>query len=417
MHAASAIERILSEGDKKTTYKLAVLRAVVDYVIDAPCQDSHNGLHLIPIVELARRALMYYWRPTLEGISQGENPQQKIPSIVRELHRAQSNVSIRQVDLGSPSAGMALGLGMLHSEKIPDPVLGALRHVRRTLLEQPVQYIRNLRRGQVDLFSFITVTGERSYVHILDSYNQHRKRASGMGRLLKGPTWAHLLQQEQAYLVLSSRSYEELANFRFWLRDAIILRWIKECQRFLGIEAKKRKSGKEDDNLPRSDIVASLELTLPERDTAAISQVKALYSSLGFNKCFYTGRKLGGDWELDHALPFSRFPVDLFWNLLPSSVAANRGTGGKSDSVPKLTLEFNGAYERFLDRCLASGESLIIRDLEASYRGYFQSDVPPDFADTQRTVRELGALFANNHRSLVEAGVHEWEPTRAQYTA
>lgn len=59
MNTVAAIEQILSRGGMETTYKLAVLRAIVDFVIEHPAREPRNGLHRIPVIELARRALAY----------------------------------------------------------------------------------------------------------------------------------------------------------------------------------------------------------------------------------------------------------------------------------------------------------------------------------------------------------------------
>ena len=84
MNTAATIERILSHGKKSSTYKLALLRAVVDFVIEQPAQEPRNGFHLIPVVELARRFVAYYWKPALLNVPQGTQ-RAVIPEALRKL--------------------------------------------------------------------------------------------------------------------------------------------------------------------------------------------------------------------------------------------------------------------------------------------------------------------------------------------
>jgi len=402
MHAASAIERVLSEGKKSSTYKLALLRAIVDYVIESPQQVSRNGLHFVPLIDLARRALMYYWRPAIEGIRQGSDPrQQVIPGAVLGLRDNHSKLRIRGVDLTDPGAGFPLALWMMQAKAIPKEVLSALLRTRRTLLEQPIQYVRNIGDRRLDLFSLMTAAPADGHQHFLfDSYENQRKHALGIGKKLKGPNWACLLGQEQAFLVLSARTFEEISSLRFWLRDAIILRWIKECERF--------NTGDQGERLS----IHSLELTLPERDPGRVQELKALYQDLGLDQCLYTRRNLSESWDLDHILPFSRFPVNLFWNLVPSHPAANRGKGGKFDKVPEITPEFMKAYRQFLRRCLSSNASLVFNDVAASYRRYFQTEYSMGQPDSEKTLLEMLSIWEANHQSLVDAGVEVWKPVQ-----
>lgn len=85
MNTSAEIERVLSEGKKQSTYKLAVLRALVEHVIEHPAQEPRNGFHRIPIVDLARRVIALYWRPTLLGTPQGRSRKEAIPRAIQRL--------------------------------------------------------------------------------------------------------------------------------------------------------------------------------------------------------------------------------------------------------------------------------------------------------------------------------------------
>lgn len=392
MDTASAIERILSHGKKSSTYKLAVLRAIVDFVVEHPAREPRNGFHLIPLIELARRALAYYWRPALEAIPQGlDSDRQRIPRLVADLSR--SNVTVPGLDLRSPSAGYPLSLWIEETPALPDDLVDVLVEIRRTLLEQPIRYIHNVGDDQSEIFSVLTTTG----LSFSASYDAHRKAASGCaGALKEARTWLDLTAAETGYIVLSARSYEEISALRFWLRDAIIIRWARECERF----AQGRVA------VP----VHTFELELPNRDSERMRALKALYCKLGLTHCLYTDAALGRSWDLDHLLPWSRFPVNLFWNLVPASPKANRGQGGKSDGLPTWDRSLRKRYIGFLERCLGAGGEPIQHDVSATYQRYFQRPCPP--ADSpHRIAEEIFSVVENSHARLLAAGAELWTPT------
>ena len=82
MQATAAVELILSSGRKSSTYKLALLRATIDHVTEHPYQEARNGFHLLPVVDIARRVVAYYWRPTLLDVRQGSASNPRIPRLI-----------------------------------------------------------------------------------------------------------------------------------------------------------------------------------------------------------------------------------------------------------------------------------------------------------------------------------------------
>lgn len=195
-------------------------------------------------------------------------------------------------------------------------------------------------------------------------------------------------------MVLSARAYEEISEYRFWLRDAIVTRWARECERFGGQETA----------VP----LCAFDLDLPERDVARVGALKELYGSLGLQRCLYTGAPLQSSWELDHFLPFSRFPVNLFWNLVPATQAANRGRGGKFDLLPQITEGLESRYRQFLRRVIDTEDELVLRDLDTTYRRYYQT-VPPMGLATPDRVEEILSVVTSSWSRLERAGVGVWE--------
>lgn len=398
MNTASAIELILSQGRKTSTYKLCVLRALVDLSIEAPGREPRNGLHFIPVVDLARRALAYYWHPSLLGIPQMVKcgAKSSIPAFVSKL--AHSNVSVPGVHLPDYDAGAPLAEWITGAEVLPKPVVETVLAIRQKLIEQPLRYLPNLGDRRAEVFSVLTLPGaERQAPPLTAGHEAHLKRAARAAEL-RADTWLEILDRERTFVVLSARSYEEIAELRFWLRDAIVMRWVKECERF----ASRRPDSPE---IP----LRAFELAYPERDHNRVSELRALYEAIGLDRCLYTDQKLDSCWDLDHLLPFSRFPVNYFWNLVPATVQANRGTGGKYDRLPPLTDSLLQRYSDFLERCLTQGTPVVARDVDATYRQHLQMPAPEDWYQN-RTVRILRSVMETSWSRLAAAGVEIWEP-------
>lgn len=392
MNTVSAIEQVLSRGSKSTTYKLAVLRAIIDFVIEHPAREAQNGFHRIPVVEIARRVLTYYWRLALDGIPQGS--QAKIPRRIGEL--ATIKTAHTGIDLTDPKAGLALGMLIEGAEQIDARIVDALLDVRHVLLDQPLRYLPNVgRHGQrVTVFSLITLPDERGHGPGFDADYEAHRLAAPTKRELRGAAWTNILLRERTMIVLSARSFEEISDVRFWVRDAIILRWAQECERFA-----KGEGGS------ISVPAGAFELSVPERDSARIVEVKSLYRELGVSRCMYSDRALPDGGVLDHVLPWSRFPVNLFWNLVPCHPEVN---AKKSDGLPELTSELRNRFQVFLTRCVSAGKPLVERDVAATFRRYYQRDTSRA-ASPNETAQELWSVIENSHAHLASVGVDLWQ--------
>ncbi len=60
MDASRQVEMILKHGSKSSTYKFALLKALIDYVIEHPTEEARNGFHYVPGIFLAKQFLRYY---------------------------------------------------------------------------------------------------------------------------------------------------------------------------------------------------------------------------------------------------------------------------------------------------------------------------------------------------------------------
>lgn len=386
MHAASIIERILEHGAKSSTYKLAILRALVDHTIEHPAQEPRNGLHHVPIVDVARRVLLYYWRPALQRV-----PQSPTPGRIVRMIRGLADAPLPGVASHEATAPAVIARMFDAAQSLDDSLIDAVLEVRHTLFDQPLRYIHNVgTQSHAELFSLLTIPLPGTTAPAPWDYDGHRKARPPRSEL-RARDWPTMLARERSFIVVAARTYEELSTLRYWLRDAILQRWLRECQRFSKSETPVASP-------------AIFELPEPARDSIIVKQIRSLYRDIGLRRCLYTDRDLPTRWHLDHVLPHARFPVNTFWNLVPAYPVAN---SQKSDSIPLFDPALRARYQDHLDRCLDQGGELIGSQVQDTWRRYYQGP-PPD----SRTARLQGlwSLMDRTWGRLQDAGVPTWQP-------
>ena len=84
---------------------------------------------------------------------------------------------------------------------------------------------------------------------------------------------------------------------------------------------------------------------------ASLAPLREMLFELQDGRCFYTGRRLGDDVEVDHFIPWSRYPMDLGHNFVLACGPVNRK---KSNHI--AAEEHLEKWTRF---CLANHETLV----------------------------------------------------------
>lgn len=93
MEVLMSLESVLFDEKKSSTYKFALVSALIDYMIEKPNEYPKNGFHNIPIIYLAKRWLYYYYPLMIyeeDGVRQG-NTQIALSKIVREFSEKEAN--------------------------------------------------------------------------------------------------------------------------------------------------------------------------------------------------------------------------------------------------------------------------------------------------------------------------------------
>ncbi|MHA1228091.1 MAG: hypothetical protein ACTSPV_15210 [Candidatus Hodarchaeales archaeon] len=114
----------------------------------------------------------------------------------------------------------------IESEELPTSMVRLLFKFRRPILDQPLQYIRNLKGGIISFFGLLSKEGPFN-----SPFDQHRKMGLPLcWNIVKNArNWEDLESLENTFLFLSHQTYREISSLRFWLRDVLIKRWAQEC--------------------------------------------------------------------------------------------------------------------------------------------------------------------------------------------
>ncbi len=129
--------------------------------------------------------------------------------------------------------------------------------------------------------------------------------------------------QEPFYILIANRVFEELAELRFWIDSIVTKYWSEQCQQY-------------SDHFQYGAFFSSLSRDLGEREP--LDHYRKFYRENDFPD-FYYGNSLSSRFDVDHFLPWSRLPVNRFWNLMPTRPSVNRE---KSNRLVKLNDELRG---------------------------------------------------------------------------
>ena len=326
------IESIINRDAKVATYKLALLRAFCDVSLHqcGMARWETNGTVSVSIEVLADKWIEYYW-PLLDSpdfIPQigGETPDSAKPISFRHA----PNELISTYDKGG-------GLTAFAVERDTGSITGASRSAckkviskMKTAIQKPVFYAG---AGDSDSKPFV--------------YDTAAKRVC-----MDGSLW---------------REFSLLGHF---IRDRIIMRWAEETERM----------SKYNLFIP---VLVGILLKAPDPGRN-VSAVKELYASVRPLECVWSGRSIGklGEFDVDHAIPFSLWRDNSLWNLLPAHPKINNQKRQKLPTLNMLSKRkdiiinywelVNQAYERRFqhDAVKITGEGVPVTVIAGNWRNW-----------------------------------------------
>lgn len=296
----SNISKIIERDSKSSTYKYALLRGVIDIILDnSPYITFSEGRVHIPTGLLVEKWLLYYY-PILESNI-------KIPQINGDTNLAFEIQFRKFIQHYSEIGGFSVFYNDIKNKGIPlylqPEFIKLVKKIRDTITMMPMRYIgRSISNDYYSIFQF--TSAERISI------------SSGID--------IGFLINKLGSFSIPYDYYEAFQSLGSFIngQDSILFKWA---------EFSVNASGK----MLSVDRVVNEVLKCPitERDVAESKQIyRSILKKQGNVYCVWTG-KLISAFDVDHMIPFSVWKNNDLWNLLPSQKTTNSQKRNKIPSV------------------------------------------------------------------------------------
>lgn len=291
------ISKLIERDSKSTTYKFALLRAIIDIIQDnSPYISFVNNRVQLPIGLLIEKWLIYYY-PILQSPT-------SIPQINGESNLAFSKQLRKLIFDYEARGGFSSFYNDLKNKGIPEDLQSDFfelaKKLRDTITKMPMKYIgRSITNDFYSIFNYENQTIRRkSIIDIETLINEFG-------------TFSIPFDYYEAFKILGS-----FINGQ----DSILFKWAEFSVKASGNDLSVHKVLNE---------VLKSPITMRN-----IKESKKLYKDIlkkeGNVYCVWTGRKIA-NYDIDHLIPFSVWKNNDLWNLLPSDSRINNQ---KRDKIP-----------------------------------------------------------------------------------
>lgn len=295
MEVVERVLQILQHGSTASTYKHAVLLALIDVCAQ---RANENGMPPSSVTtrQLAERVVELYWGqtrtwpdPKLTMLQQNTQSGRSIPHMVCELRSEVEGQAERSI-----SASRARVLTPARWEDL-------VREVEWRLIDMPLPRLQEVEK----------VSHQWLYV-LAWNHEDRRPRRAAVSAYQKG----RASDFDNAVRLLPGVP-EALSRLHILLRPFVQQRWVEEVAGINGLPESK------------------LHDFLFGSQRIALDPVRAPLSELQSGRCFYCRKALGTHAHVDHFLPWARYGEDGLANLVVADEACN---GDKSDRLPARDL-------------------------------------------------------------------------------
>lgn len=356
--ALPLIRHILINDDTSATYKPALLRAILRVANGAQgaVLESTSEYVAIPIGLVALYWLrMYRWLMIDHDYRQ--LPGTATPGFDTEHFRALENIS-----------DYDLRIGRLLSGDPAQHVIESIRKVRDTIRSGPAHYI--------------TYPGTNDTVF---KYIGGHLRSASTVRL--NMDFFHSVGE----LRVPRHVWEALSHHACWIEPVIVNRWAELMEQYDGTSS-------------RNAYVDALRWPIVERATGMVrARITELQQQNTPVYCVWSGQRLNHSYDVDHCFPFSYWPNNDLWNLLPTASAVNSAKSNKLPSAEQI--------QRSKDRLLTWWR-----------QAYDQSPYNTQFFEEAHTALPINAhstygdvingLHVQRMRLKIDQQIAEWEYER-----
>ncbi len=305
-------QKIIEQESKTSTYKFALLRAVIDLITAQSPHIEERATHVaIPVQLVSDKCFFYYWDLIAENYSQIHSGRTLAFEVqLKELQSSFQNYWDFKQEFQNPN----------YSEELKERFVSLAKVINETILKNPVKYIgTSMGQGYYSLFQ---VEGGKAI---------RSKSISGyFDLLLCSPK-----------ILLEKSYFEGLKVYGGLLSgsNSIIMNWVDFMQNktIKGPSKSNKAETIANEDLAvyarRSPLELLLQSDLAERQTASIRNFWLQKMKNGHSVfCTWSGEPIKKieDLAIDHAIPFSVLFNNDYWNLVPAKNSIN---SKKSDKI------------------------------------------------------------------------------------
>ena len=308
--ALPLLRSVILNDKKSSTYKLALLRVLLRISQTAGGLARFNADET---VDLPLGLFALYWirlyRPLLDR-NLPQNPNNTSGTV-------RIGFANKQYEMLENISPLDLRVGTQFGFEQSKAVHSAILEVRSTIVKMPMHYM--------------TYPGSNDPIFVPNSRSSRRPASVTLNA-------EYLFSFGTVRLPLNI--WQTVQRYGSWIEPAIVAEWKNLMKRYSETQGREA--------IDYAQMEQALEWSNPIRNTQIPrNRAKHLIESGNFRHCVWSGRNLTADhMDIDHCFPFSVWPCDDLWNLIPSSRTVNQNQ--KRDKLPSES-RLRAARERLLD--------------------------------------------------------------------
>lgn len=365
--ALPLLRHIILNDQKASTYKLALLR-VLCRIADGAAGYAREteGDHLALPLGLVALYWIRLFKPLIEAVLPQSVASRRGEGLgfVRDGFRALHDVS-----------HLDLRIGTAFGRQRTPALHAALRDAARTIRTMPAHFTTYASGEPV----FPTHVG-----------NVHRPAVIRLD---------HAYLSAFGSLLMPRHLWRALQRFDAWIEPALVTEWRRLMTDY---------AARQERTLSESGLSRAMAWSDPSRDVdLARKRALALLQSTGLH-CAWTGRRLTPDsLDIDHCFPWSAWPCDDLWNLLPAHRNVNQNE--KRGRLPGVHV-----LRRAQDRLMGWWDAGYLKATETLLPGRFMTEAQATLPLLGQTGGDLDDVFAGvtlqRTRLKHDQQMPEWEP-------
>ena len=364
--ALPLLRHVILNDTKSSTYKLALLRAL-GRIADSAA--GYASLATDDQVTIPLGLVALYWIRLFKPLLAADLPQSPTNRGMNQLgfvkHGFRGLVDLSPLDLR---------VGMSFSGDRAVALHAALRDACRTIGIMPATYL--------------TYPGGGPVFPVLS--RQTRARTS-LNITLDAPYFASF-----GAMSVPANLWNALRRFNAWIEPALIAEWIRLMHGYAASQGRV---------LDDRDMVLAMVWSEPARDVRIARELALSTMATASLYCVWSGKRLtDGNVDIDHCFPWSAWPCDHLWNLMPAHRRVNQFE--KRDRLPNDETLWR-ARERILD-WWDRGYRRANDAIEQRFRMEIQAGLPTMLADGFDLDDVFSGLALQRLRLKHDQQVPEW---------